>query len=49
MDTSGLKGKTALVTGAARGLGAAFACVLAEAGCNVIMTGRSDRAAYQHG
>lgn len=40
MDTSGLKGKTALVTGAARGLGAAFACVLAQAGCNVIMTGR---------
>lgn len=40
MDTSDLKGKTVLVTGAARGLGAAFACVLAKAGCNVIMTGR---------
>ncbi len=40
MDTSVLKGKTVLVTGAARGLGASFACVLAQAGCNVIMTGR---------
>ena len=40
MDTSLLNGKTALITGAARGLGAAFACVLAQAGCKVIMTGR---------
>jgi short-subunit dehydrogenase len=40
MDASALKGKTVLVTGAARGLGAAFACVFAEAGCRVIMTGR---------
>ena len=40
MDASALKGKTVLVTGAARGLGAAFACVLADAGCKVIMTGR---------
>lgn len=40
MDASLLNGKTALITGAARGLGAAFACVLAEAGCKVIMTGR---------
>jgi short-subunit dehydrogenase len=40
MDADQLKGKTVLVTGAARGLGAAFACVLAEAGCHVIMTGR---------
>lgn len=40
MDASALKGKTVLVTGAARGLGAAFACIFAEAGCRVIMTGR---------
>lgn len=40
METALLKGKTVLVTGAARGLGAAFACVLAQAGCNIIMTGR---------
>ena len=40
MDASTLKGKTVLITGAARGLGAAFACVLADAGCKVIMTGR---------
>ena len=40
MDASALKGKTVLFTGAARGLGAAFSCILAEAGCKVIMTGR---------
>lgn len=40
MDAGALKGKRVLVTGAARGLGAAFACVLAQAGCHVIMTGR---------
>ena len=40
MDASALKGKRVLVTGAARGLGAAFACVLADAGAHVIMTGR---------
>ncbi|MEO1160882.1 MAG: SDR family NAD(P)-dependent oxidoreductase [Pseudomonadota bacterium] len=40
MDASALKGKTVLITGAARGLGAAFATVLADAGAHVIMTGR---------
>ena len=40
MDTSALKGKKVLITGAARGLGAAFATVLADAGAQVIMTGR---------
>ena len=40
MDASALKGKKILITGAARGLGAAFASVLADAGAQVIMTGR---------
>ncbi len=40
MDASALKGKKVLITGAARGLGAAFATVLADAGAHVIMTGR---------
>ena len=40
MDTSALKGKKILITGAARGLGAAFATVLADAGAHIIMTGR---------
>jgi len=40
VDASPLKGKKILITGAARGLGAAFATVLADAGANIIMTGR---------
>ena len=36
-----LSGKTALVTGASRGLGLGFAKTLAQAGANVIMTSRS--------
>ncbi|HLA02549.1 MAG TPA: SDR family NAD(P)-dependent oxidoreductase [Aestuariivirga sp.] len=35
------KGKRIIVTGAGRGLGAAFAVVLADAGAEVIMTGRN--------
>ena len=35
------KGKRVIVTGAGRGLGAAFAVVLADAGAEVIMTGRN--------
>ncbi|MGE3831073.1 MAG: SDR family oxidoreductase [Parvibaculaceae bacterium] len=38
---SGFSGKIAVVTGAGRGLGAAFATVLAEQGADVIMTGRN--------
>ena len=34
-------GKRVIVTGAGRGLGAAFAVVLADAGAKVVMTGRS--------
>jgi short-subunit dehydrogenase len=40
MDARALKGKKILITGAARGLGAAFANVLADAGASIIMTGR---------
>ena len=40
MDMTALKGKSVLITGASRGLGAAFATVFADAGCHVIMTGR---------
>jgi NAD(P)-dependent dehydrogenase (short-subunit alcohol dehydrogenase family) len=36
-----LKGKTALVTGASRGLGRAMAVALAEAGCDVAVTARN--------
>ena len=35
------KGKRVIVTGAGRGLGAAFAVVLADAGADVILTGRN--------
>ncbi len=35
------KGKRVIVTGSGRGLGAAFAVVLADAGAEVIMTGRN--------
>lgn len=40
MDAGALRGKKILITGAARGLGAAFATVLADAGAHVITTGR---------
>lgn len=41
---SRFEGTTAVVTGAARGLGAALAFSLAEAGCNVVLCGRSMKA-----
>ena len=41
LDTFRLKGRTALVTGAGRGLGAAFAVALAEAGADVVVHGRN--------
>lgn len=40
----GLDGKTALVTGSSKNLGRAIAIALGEAGANVGITGRSDRA-----
>ena len=41
-----LSGKTALVTGASRGLGKGIALVLAEAGCDVVVNYRSNAAAW---
>jgi 3-oxoacyl-[acyl-carrier protein] reductase len=36
----GLLGKIALVTGSSRGIGAGIALALADAGCNIVLTGR---------
>jgi gluconate 5-dehydrogenase len=41
MKSFDLSGRTALVTGASRGLGERFALTLAEAGADVIVTSRS--------
>jgi NAD(P)-dependent dehydrogenase (short-subunit alcohol dehydrogenase family) len=41
LDRFNLKGKTALVTGGARGLGKTMATALAEAGADIALTGRS--------
>jgi NAD(P)-dependent dehydrogenase (short-subunit alcohol dehydrogenase family) len=45
MDDTDLKGKTALVTGASRGIGQAAAQCLADLGANVILTARTQDAA----
>lgn len=45
LDTFALTGRTALVTGATRGLGRAFAVAIAEAGADVIVHGRDAEAA----
>ena len=36
-----LQGKTAFITGASRGIGAAIAIRLAEAGCNVVVAAKT--------
>ena len=45
--TKPLDGKLALVTGASKGIGAATAIALAEAGAHVVLTGRDVRALEQ--
>jgi len=40
MHMKDLQGKTVVVTGAARGLGAAFALAFADAGCDLVLCGR---------
>lgn len=47
MDAFALTGKTAMVTGATRGLGREFACALAEAGADVVVHGRDEAAAQE--
>lgn len=39
-ETEGLAGKTAIITGASRGIGLAIARALAREGCNLVITGR---------
>jgi NAD(P)-dependent dehydrogenase (short-subunit alcohol dehydrogenase family) len=45
LDRFRLDGRTAVVTGASRGLGAAFALALAEVGANIVLIGRDGVAA----
>lgn len=45
MAALGLSDKTAIVTGASRGIGLATATALMAAGCNVVITSRSDESA----
>jgi NAD(P)-dependent dehydrogenase (short-subunit alcohol dehydrogenase family) len=42
LDVFSLKGKTAIVTGASKGLGEAIALSMADAGANLVLTGRDE-------
>jgi len=42
-----LRGKVAIVTGSTRGLGKGMALALAEAGANIVVTGRTEEALHQ--
>src|SRR5271166_1490017 len=42
-----LSGRLALITGASRGIGLAIASALAREGCNLVITGRDERALTQ--
>ena len=44
MQIEGLKGRTAIVTAAGQNLGRAIALAFAQAGANVVVNGRNDRA-----
>src|ERR1700742_1206719 len=43
MNESILAGKTAIITGAARGIGRATAHLLAERGCGLVLSGREEK------
>ncbi|MDQ1752845.1 MAG: hypothetical protein QOE71_3901, partial [Pseudonocardiales bacterium] len=47
LDRFDLTGRTAVVTGATRGLGRAFAVALAEAGADIVIVGRDAEAAAE--
>lgn len=48
-DARRLRGQIALVTGATRGIGLAISRALAEQGCNLVVTGRSEAAVKKTG
>lgn len=42
INSKPLKGQVAIITGSSRGIGREVALVFAKAGCNVVITGKSD-------
>ena len=42
LEVFSLEGKTAIVTGASKGLGEAIALSMADAGANLVLTGRDE-------
>jgi citronellol/citronellal dehydrogenase len=43
IDSKPLKGQVAIITGSSRGIGREVALTFARAGCNVVITGKSDK------